>query len=331
VETSRKSLVSVTSSEDYAYVTIRNLILKGHYAEGDRLRYIDLSKMLKMSKTPIISALSRLAKDGMTEYEYYHGYKVAKISRDGSPQTGSFHKAMTEKRSGRQSANSGDPMSSPPGISVSQEVYEIIKDHIMSSKFVPGQKLVGSDLEEKYGVSKTPIIQALGRLESEGYVRLKRNAGYYVREFNLEDVEGLFLARTALELANLDFVIAQHTEEDLQELEGIHNEMLSCTSPTFGETRLAINRRFHLKLASSGHNTFMIENITRVYDFYDIKLKLNFSFMPPDLVTAANVEHARILAAFREGDQKLLKKALQFHLTKAAQNLLTHLRDNRIS
>ncbi len=80
-------------------------------------------------------------------------------------------------------------MTAPAIVPLKTIAYEKIKSLILSSKVVPGQKLSYSDLEKKLGISKTPIINSLSQLESEGFVRLKKNSGYYVQEINMGELK----------------------------------------------------------------------------------------------------------------------------------------------
>lgn|GEM_PF-1142340 len=325
----RNSQFAFMSSEERAYTTIRRLILSRKYYEGYRFKYDELAKMLAMSKTPIVSALSRLTQEGLVEHKQNSGYKVARISGGGLGRTTKSDISSLADTLSIESTDGYDRVLTPPTASLNQAVYDVIKGHILKSKFVPGQKLVYSDLEKELGVSKTPIITALSRLEGEGYVRLIRNSGYYVREFTFEEVEDLLKARQALELANLDFVLARHTKDDLRDLERIHHEHTNYSSPSYDETRLANNRRFHLRIVAMGRNSLMIKYITHLYDFFDLKMKFNFSFLLPERLKEENVEHGQIVAALRQGSRIRLRKALRLNLASPIKDILRYMKDNQ--
>jgi len=312
------------SSEVSAYISIRSLILSRKFYEGYRLTYTKLTKELNMSKTPIVSALSRLVQESLVEHKYNSGYTVARISGGGFGQAPGLEDTLN--------CNSTDDYNreiTPPSVSLNQMVYNVIKDHILKSKFVPGQKLVYTDLEEKFGVSKTPIINALSQLESEGYVRLKRNSGYYVREVTFKEVEDLLKARETLELANLDLVLAMHTQEDLRDLERIHQEHIDYPPPTYDDIRVGNNRRFHLRIAAMGRNSLMIKYISHLYDFFDLRMKFSLSFLSSERLREADVEHGQIVAALRERNKSLLKKVFRSHLTASVKDILRHIKENQ--
>jgi DNA-binding GntR family transcriptional regulator len=327
METPRNARINHMSSEERAYAAIRGLISNRSYGAGDRLKYAELANMLKMSKTPIIAALSRLTEEGWVDHKPNCGYRVAKNSgasadrptaSDPLPMAGSL-----------ELLNAEFPVSevTAPAASLNQAAYEAIKEQILKSRLVPGQRLVYSDLEQRLGVSKTPILNALSRLESEGYVQQKRNVGYHVREFTLKEVEDLFDARQAMELANLDFVLAMRTNEDVRELERIHQEYVHCPSPIYDETRVAINRRFHLRIAQMGRNGMMLRYITQLYDFFDLRMKFSLSFLPPERMREIDAEHEQIVAALRDRSKTRLMKAFRIHLGAPVRDIFRYLQN----
>jgi len=305
------------SSEEKAYFSIRRLILNQEHDAGHKLKYNQLSKMLKMSKTPIVRALSRLKEEGLVEHKQNSGYKIAKIE-DKDLVT----KPSLDEKIRYQSAGDQHELYSEPGASLDQAVYHAIKDSILNSEFFSGQKLVYSDLEEKLGVSKTPIINALSRLESEGFVYRRRNVGYFVKEFDLKEVQDLFQAREALEIANVDFIMNNCTTADLVKLEQKHTDFLRYSPSRYDDVRIKLNRIFHLCLAEIGRNSIMIKNIREMYDLFDYELKVSFEFLPPERVREVNVEHQNILEALQARDKARLKRALRKHLKSPVDDII---------
>ena len=320
----RNSKIEMIPSDQRAYVFIRKLILSRKVDEGARLKYAELTKMLKMSKTPIVSALSRLKKEGLVQHKQNSGYKVANISDGHLAQDVRLDIASSDGVENPFLVGD-DQVGNPPEASLNQVVYDAIKDSIVKLRFAPGQKLVYSDLEAELGVSKTPIISALARLEIEGYVYRKRNAGFYIRKYNLKELKELFQAREALELANADFIMNSFTANDLVELEKIHREFASDSPYVYDDLRVKINRKFHLRLAALSRNGFILKYIQEIFDLLDLRTNMRFEFLPPDRVKEIHCEHQQILEALQNRDKARLKRILKKHLKSPVNDIIRYL------
>jgi DNA-binding GntR family transcriptional regulator len=101
-------------------------------------------------------------------------------------------------------------------ISRNVEAYEAIKELLVSRKLFPGQKIIYRDLEAKLGMSKTPIINGLIKLEQEGLVVSERNRGFYVRDVSPDDAEQIFDLRQKLEEISINYAISNYEKEDLE-------------------------------------------------------------------------------------------------------------------
>ena len=85
------------------------------------------------------------------------------------------------------------------------EAYQAIKELFYHQQLFPGQKIIYRDLEEKLGMSKTPIINGLIKLEQEGLVVSQKNRGFYIKDVSLEDVEWVYDLKQKLEEISVDY------------------------------------------------------------------------------------------------------------------------------
>lgn len=206
--------------------------------------------------------------------------------------------------------------------SMAELAYQEIKRMILSNRLAAGQKLLYPDLGRSLNMSKTPIISALSRLESEGYVSKKKNCGYYVKEFDLKEVAELMQAREILEVANIDTVIKNFTEEELGEIEKIHQEYLEYSPSFFDQKKSSLNSRFHLGLARMGKNRFLMRYIDHIYEWMDMRVR--FNMLPPERVRESAVEHGQMIKALRERNRAELKQLLREHIRKPTEILFQH-------
>jgi len=312
-KTGEKSRANLTEN---AYQAIKAAITSETYSTGQKLTYGDLEKSLRMSKTPIVLAMSRLVDEGLVRHVKNRGYYVDGIKNN----------VMSDPAAALFNSDFSLPPSSDPTISLTRAVYEKIKELIQKLKLVPGQKLVYADLAEAIGVSKTPVVNALARLESDGFVQYAKNTGYYVKEIKLEEVRAIFEARELMELANVDLIFQYHTPQEVMRLEDIHRAHVSLSSDVYTDEKLKINRQFHLCLAGMAHNPLMVKYIEDIYEQFDVRLKMNFNFLEPERVKGVNQEHHDILEALKNNDKPRFKRALKKHLQAPARDIFRHIK-----
>ena len=276
------------------------------------MKYADLEKQFGISKTPIISALNQLERNGIINYIKHRGYFVAEIDLKKQGE-------LLNKEDYPDVGNLNTPemhdFFSP--ISLQSVVYEKIKDLIRTLKVVPGQKLVYSDLEKKFGVSKTPIINALSKLESDGYVHIKKNVGCYVKDIQPEGIVEAMEARSCLEISNVDFVMRELTNADLTHLETLQARYRSQNPAIFDNAKMTANTNFHIHLAQIGRNRFIVKSIEDIYEWIGFWVRLDV--LPPDRIIASENEHDEMIEALHQRDADLLKSILKKHLTATIQ------------
>ncbi len=308
------------SAGDVAFDTLSSMIWGGQFSPGQKLILSDLERMLRMSKTPIMVALDRLSKEGLVAHIKYRGYFVedgkvlelkSRLKGDEATPAGSGNLIIPDHEV---------EFHQSPTNSVNQTTYERIRELILTSEFAPGQKLIYADLEAKLKVSKTPVTNALTRLESEGYVYLKRNAGYYVRNIKADEIYEMLEARLKIEVANIDFVINNITNKDLENLHNI-NKIHSLYTPDYYDKRKSqFNVDFHLELARIGKNRFMLRYMEHIYGWFSLRGR--FSVVPSSRIITSGLEHKEILQALGSRDRRRTKMLLEKHLKGPIKDML---------
>ena len=192
------------------------------------------------------------------------------------------------------------------------EAYKAVKELIRNKKLVPGQKIIYRDLEEILGMSKTPIINGLVRLEEEGLVVSEKNRGFYIKEESLVEAGQIFDLRIKLEQISMEFAVANHSDRDLAILK---EKMISYDeyfTPIYDRKKLELDTDFHLQIAKMGGNQYFEKLMSRFYesDFF----KLNLSYFLP-YVKNFSEEHKHLYDALEARDLKKAKKIIQQHLT----------------
>ncbi|MFM9608496.1 GntR family transcriptional regulator [Streptomyces niveiscabiei] len=187
--------------------------------------------------------------------------------------------------------------------------YRLMREDLVSGALDPGSPLLETALSARYGVSRTPVREALGRLEQDGLVeRVAR--GYRVRAVTAEDILEIHEARIALESAAAASAALRRTDLDLARLAHHHRLLAERSEP--GEIGAA-DARFHEALWLSGHNTTIAGLLERLVT----QMRL-FDREPPSPAPGtreiAHAEHERILRAVREHDPQAARREVAAHL-----------------
>lgn len=189
--------------------------------------------------------------------------------------------------------------------------YRRIRQDILDGAFPAGTVLHETALTERYGVSRTPIREALARLEHDGL--LDRAArGYRVRSGTPEDVLDIYEARIALEAVAAANAATRATELELARLEGLHAEA-GATADLAAVRRL--HSAWHQELWAAAHNATVLSLLTRltaqlrIYDSHR-------SEDPTDL-EQSHAEHEQIMAALRSRDAAAARSDIGAHLDRS--------------
>jgi DNA-binding GntR family transcriptional regulator len=190
------------------------------------------------------------------------------------------------------------------------QAYENIKNLILTHQLIPGQKLVYRDLEEKIGMTKTPIISGLNMLEKEGFVVNKSNRGFYISEIDAYEVEQVFDLREKLENLAIEYAIANCTDENLLILKEKLEEYNAYRSAVYDNKRLHLDTEFHLQIAKMSQNPFFFEIMKQFYE--KIYFRLKFVYLTP-YIAQFKKEHEMLFKAVAAGNLRNAREILQNH------------------
>ena len=107
------------------------------------------------------------------------------------------------------------------GLSVREKTYEYLKSNIFSGRFIPGERLAEEHLAEELGVSRTPVREALHKLEQDGLIEPLESRGFCIPRDSEEEIEDLFELRAVLEGYTLKIICGRISEEQIATLDGL--------------------------------------------------------------------------------------------------------------
>ena len=129
--------------------------------------------------------------------------------------------------------------------SIADKVYALLRQEIASGAFRPGERILEKALAARLGISRTPIREALLRLEIEGVVVCTSRRSYNVRILTVEDIRQIYETLGILEGAAAAIVASRLTETDLRELRHVNRLMADAASKADLQAFGGLNRRFH--------------------------------------------------------------------------------------
>ncbi|MES2187516.1 MAG: GntR family transcriptional regulator [Pseudomonadota bacterium] len=202
-------------------------------------------------------------------------------------------------------------------------LLEQLREVFVSGEVPEGHKVPEALLCERFGVSRTPLREALKVLAAEGHVELLPNRGARVRALSLEEVDGLFAVAGALEALAGEQACERITDAELAQLQTLHDEMRACFDRRDMAPYYTLNRRIHEAIVQATRNPVLVAQ----YANLNARIcRIRFATaMSPEIWSRAMAEHEGMLNALMRRDAAALSSILKTHLKHKAQAILTGL------
>lgn len=189
------------------------------------------------------------------------------------------------------------------------EAYNELQKWIITGKLKPGTKLRDQDLSDTLGISRTPIREALLRLENDGLVVTKANRWTLVSPIDLEEAENIYSIVWTLEALAMKQAFPHFTLKDIDELER-YNENLNKVMKTGNQiAKLQADNEFHNKILQLSHNLELPKLLS------SLKLRIKrieiHYFNEVDRMNASYEEHQKIIDLLRKKDMELAIEAIK--------------------
>jgi DNA-binding GntR family transcriptional regulator len=199
-----------------------------------------------------------------------------------------------------------------PNVAMKTSVYQQLKTAIVEGELPAGQSLVETALADHYGVSRTPVREALHRLQQDGLVE-RADRGLRVVEGSAERILEIYEVRVVLEAAACAAAARRHTDVDLARLRGVM-EGTPAESAEAAE-KAVWNHQFHEAVWQATHNTTLVDLLTRL----EVHLRRYpaTTLVYPGRWDEAIAEHAELLDAIAASDQERAQEVGRRHMTRA--------------
>ena len=193
-------------------------------------------------------------------------------------------------------------------------VYEELKMQILKGSIIPGTRMMEVELAEEMGVSRTPIREAIRKLEKEGLVTIEPRRGAYASMISTEDMVEILEVRQDLEGLAAYFAADRMTKSQMEELKQVSNSYNEAVMQGNMEAMIKHDTRFHHIIVESCRNKILVQMIEQLQE-----LVLRFRYIYYDnFKRAENMpeEHEAIVAAIAEGDADKARAAADIHIER---------------
>jgi DNA-binding GntR family transcriptional regulator len=196
-----------------------------------------------------------------------------------------------------------------------EEVAELLRERIFNRELIPGSWIDELKLAEQYGISRTPLREALKVLATEGLVTMKVRRGAYVTEVNEKDLTDVYHLLSLLESDAAGVVAAQATAAQLKTLQDLHNQLEKAVS--MRERFFRINEEFHMRLLEIADNRWrdqMVADLRKV-----MKLNRHNSLLKTGRIQESLLEHRAIMQALSVRDTALAAQRMREHFANGLE------------
>ena len=199
-------------------------------------------------------------------------------------------------------------------------VCETLREAIRSGVLKPGERLMEIQLADELGVSRTPVREAMRKLELEGYVIMLPRRGTYVANISIRDINEVFEIRTTLDALASGLAAERITEEELEQLERLLVSIGENIETRNMKKVVEDDMEFHDILYKASRNQRLVGIISNLREQMTRFRSMSMSY--PGRLKKTLEEHSRLVEAIAQRDVELAQKLAVEHMENSEQTLL---------
>lgn len=203
--------------------------------------------------------------------------------------------------------------------SLKEKAYVELKEMIISGKLKSNERIDEDFLSKSLNVSRTPVREAINKLEQEGWINIVPRKGMFVNNISIKEINDVFQVRSNLEPIILEMAFERIEKEELRKLQA---EFLNFSTKKElsleDNTQLDyLDNQLHLLILKNCNNNFIIKMMENVYE-HNMRIR-NLSVQPNQRRITATSEHLKIISAILENNFQKAVKELKNHNLKARE------------
>ena len=197
-------------------------------------------------------------------------------------------------------------------------IYQKLLAAIENGDLRPGDRLLETDLAQRFGVSRTPIREAIRRLETDGLVAHKPRVGAMIRVLAQQEIVELYEMRIVLEATAAQMAAKHASKAEINTLETLNAQMMQVATDPYKVAML--NRKFHDCILSAARNRFLTQSYNSLSNALVLlgKTTLESSERVKDVVS----QHDAIVEALKSGQPETAAKLMRTHMEASLEHRL---------
>ena len=206
-------------------------------------------------------------------------------------------------------------------------IFSELRDGIMSCSLAPGSEMSENELARRFGVSKTPIRDALQKLEFEGLVEITARQGHRVTQISVSDAQDILELRKILEVGAVRKIAAEAGNRALSDLDRFRDADMSSLAEF-----ARYNHTFHRHLCELSGNRRLLDAMRRLMDNYDriCVVSLSMRRTEAEAMVAALVDHNKLIDALQVRDGSAAARLAAKHIERSRTQVLRGLSNTAV-
>lgn len=198
-----------------------------------------------------------------------------------------------------------------------QNIYAELRNMILNFEIQPNSRLTETELANYFNVSRTPIREALQRLETEELITIRPKQGCFVRSMDLDEFTDYYQIRVSLEILSLETACTNMSDEALKALSKVWETNPLIDDEGEAERVANLDEEFHLKLAEGGGNRALLKMLNDINNRIRIVRRLDFT--DKERISKTYEEHYRILQHLLRRDLQSARNEMMHHIKKSEE------------
>lgn len=215
------------------------------------------------------------------------------------------------------------PMTGDDG-SIVERVYAQLKELAIRFELLPGDRVNEVELARQFGVSRTPLREALNRLVSDGFLVFVAGKGFFRRSLDVKEIFDLFEMRQKLEMALAELAVERASDEQLQEIREFLSVSMKDDPSRNVDDLVSLDEEFHERMAALSGNLEMQHTLRTI----NARIRfIRWVNMENGRRTQTQGEHSAILEAVAARNADLARSLLQAHIDGRLEQITPAIRE----
>jgi DNA-binding GntR family transcriptional regulator len=205
-------------------------------------------------------------------------------------------------------------------------IFNRLKEEVIVGNLKPGQQLVERELTRQFGVSRTPLREALQQLVRSQLAINVPYRGVFIRKIGYEYARNIYDVRFGIEGAAAYFAAQRATDDDLRAIEDVFHEIEKFSRENNRDKVLVLNNEFHKALAEATHNALLVESVDELWT--NVNLLRATAWQGNTRTEGSRAEHESILQAIVDRDPDAARSATENHIKNSWQLVKSSLEES---